>query len=210
MNLLNFDHLNSEETSSIQNICAKFSDVFHLPNDKLSTTNLYEQSIQLKPGADPVYTKQYRLPFSQREEIETQVKKMLSENIIEPAKSEWSSPVLLVPKKSSDNSKKWRLVIDFRKLNTRILDDKFPLPNINDILDSLSGSMYFSQLDLSQAYYQTKLKPESRKYTAFTTPSGQCQMTRLPMGIKLVLVLFPFNDNCYVRSYLRQIICLFG
>lgn len=44
LNLMNFDHLNSEETSSIQNICAKISDVFHLSNDKLSTTNLYDQS----------------------------------------------------------------------------------------------------------------------------------------------------------------------
>lgn len=182
---LNLSHLNEEERLSIQNICAKFSDVFHLPNDKLTTANLYDQSIQLKPNADPVYVKQYRLPFSQRSEVEKHIQKMLSDNIIEPAKSEWSSPILLVPKKSDDESKKWRLVIDFRKLNDRILDDKFPLPNITDILDSLSGAMYFSQLDLSQAYYQANLSPESRKYTAFTTPSGQYQMTRLPMGLKI-------------------------
>lgn len=181
---LNLSHLNEEESKSIQNICAKFSDIFHLPNDKLTTTNLYDQTIQLKPNADPVYVKQYRLPFSQR--LEKQIKKMLSDGIIEPSKSEWSSPVLLVPKKSiNDDTKKWRLVIDFRKLNDRILDDKFPLPNITDILDSLSGAMYFSQLDLSQAYYQSNLNPESIKYTAFTTPSGQYQMTRLPMGLKI-------------------------
>lgn len=140
---INLNHLNDEERLSIQQICAKFSDVFYLPNDKLTTTNLYSQTIQLKPNADPVYVKQYRLPCSQRNEVETQVNKMLSENIIEPSKSEWSSPILLVPKKSDDCSKKWRLVIDFRKLNGRILDDKFPIPNITDILDSLSGQCIF-------------------------------------------------------------------
>lgn len=186
---LSLNHLNSEERVSIENICAKFSEVFHLPNDKLTTSNLYDQTIQLKSNAEPVYVKQYRLPYSQRSEVEKQIQKMLSDNIIEPAKSEWSSPILLVPKKSNDNSKKWRLVIDFRKLNDRILDDKFPLPNITDILDSLSGAMYFSQLDLSQAYYQANLSPESRKCTAFTTPSGQYQMTRLPMGLKISQVL---------------------
>lgn len=182
---INLSHLNSEERSTIESICAKFSDVFHLPNDKLTTCNLYDQTIHLQPNAEPVYTKQYRLPFSQREEIEKQINKMLSDNIIEPTKSEWSSPILLVPKKSDNNSKKWRLVVDYRKLNCKILDDKFPLPNISDILDSLSGAMYLSQLDLSQAYYQANLKPDCRKYTAFTTPSGQYQMTRLPMGLKI-------------------------
>lgn len=172
LSLIKLQHLNKEESMSIQNICAKFADVFYLPGDKLGTCNLYEQKIQLKPNSDPVYTKQYRLPFSQRNEIENQIQKMLSNDIIEPASSEWSSPILLVPKKLEDNKKSWRLVVDFRKLNDRILDDKFPLPNITDILDSLSGAIYFSQLDLTQAYYQAKLNSDSREYTAFTTPSG--------------------------------------
>lgn len=108
---------------------------------------------------------------------------MLKEGIIEPCQSEWSSPILLVPKKTDQNgNKKWRLVIDYRKLNNCIHDDKFPLPNITEILDSLSGCMYFSHLDLHQGYYNVKLNPDSSKYTAFC--SGQYQMTRMPMGLK--------------------------
>lgn len=118
---------------------------------------MYKQEIQLKPNSDPVYVKQYRLPFSQRKVLEKEVNKILKNDIIEPTSSEWSSPVLLVPKKSNDNSKQWRLVIDFRKSNERMLENKFPLPNITEILDSLSGSVYFSQLDLTQAYYQVNL-----------------------------------------------------
>lgn len=111
---------------------------------------------------------------------------MLSEGIIEPTRSEWSSPVLLVPKKSDmNNEKKWRLVVDYRKLNNIIEHDKFPLPNITEVIDSLSGSIYFSQLDLSSAYYQVSLHPDSRKFTAFC--SGQYQMARMPMGLKTSL-----------------------
>lgn len=76
------------------------------------------------------------------------------------------------------------MVVDYRKLNDVIVDDNFPLPNITDILDSLSGSMYFTHLDLNQGYYQVSLNPKSRKYTAFSTSSGQYQLKRLPMGLK--------------------------
>ncbi|CAH2083624.1 unnamed protein product [Euphydryas editha] len=180
---LKLDSLNLEERKCIENICAKYSDIFQLKGDRLSATNIYSHHIHLKNN-NPVYTKPYRLPYAQREEIECQVQNMLKNDIIEPAASEWSSPVLLVPKKDDGKEKKWRLVIDFRKLNDRIIDDKFPLPNISDILDALSGSMYFTHLDLYQSYYQLTLDPKSRKYTAFTTHTGQYQMKRMPMGLK--------------------------
>lgn len=71
---------------------------------------------------------------------------MLKEGIIEKCKSKWSSPVLLIPKKLDVSGlRKWRLVIDYRKLNNCIEDDRIPLPNITETLDSLSGCIYFSQ-----------------------------------------------------------------
>lgn len=184
--VINLNYLKSEEEkTSIKNICAKYSDVFHLPKDKLSVTNIYEHSIQLKPNINPVYVKPYRLPHAQKPEIENQIKQMLNDGIIEESHSEWSSPLLLVPKKPDQNgNKKWRVVVDYRKLNQCIQDDKFPLPNITEILDSLSGAVYFSHLDMYQGYFQTNLVPSSRKYTAFTTSTNQYQMTRLPMGLK--------------------------
>ena len=131
-----------------------------------------------------MYVKPYRLPQSLKSEINEQVKKMLDEDIIEPANSEWNSPVLLVPKKT-EGDKKWRLVIDYRKVNDSIQDDKFPLPNITEILDSLSGSIYFTHLDLHQGFFQLSIKPECRNITSFSTSTGQYQMKRLPMGLKI-------------------------
>lgn len=180
---LNLKHLNKEEKCSIESLCAKYCDIFYLEGDTLSTTNIYQHTIKLKEGIQPIYSKPYRLPHSLKNEIDNQIGKMLKEGIIEPCQSEWSSPILLVPKKPDENgNKKWRLVIDYRKLNENIQDDKFPLPNITEILESLSGCMYFSHLDLHQGYYNVSLDPDCRKYTAFN--SGQFQMTRMPMGLK--------------------------
>lgn len=182
---INLNHLNNEEATSIRNLCSKYADLFFLSGDKLTTTNIYKQSITLKPNTNPVYVKQHRQPQSLKKEVGKQVQEMLDNDIIEEAKCEWSSPVLLVPKKTKEGEdKKWRLVVDYRKLNERIEDDKFPLPNITEILDSLSGSIYFSHLDLNQDYYQVLLDERSREYTAFTTSTGQYQMKRLPMGLK--------------------------
>lgn len=182
---LKLDEMDDIERKSIQDICSKFPDIFFIEGDKLGTTSLYEQTIELKPHSTPVYVKPYRLPHAQKEEIDRQIQGMLKEGIIEEARSAWSSPLLLVPKKLDNTGvKKWRVVIDYRKLNEQVQDDKFPLPNITDILDSLSGSMYFSHLDLYQGFYQCNLHKQSRPYTAFTTSKNQYQMTRLPMGLK--------------------------
>lgn len=91
--------------------------------------------------------------------------------------------MLLVPKKSCDEKKKWRMVIDYRKVNDALQDDRFELGNIEEIIDSLAK--YFTHLDLSQGYYQCEIDPKSRPITAFSTASGKFQMTRLPMGLKI-------------------------
>lgn len=183
---LNLNYLKGQEKSTIESICKKYADIFHMNGDKLSFTNICQQTIEVKPNVAPVYVKPYRLPYSQKEEIHRQVDAMLKDDIIEETVSEWSSPLLLVPKKSdADGKKLWRVVIDYRLLNKQINDDKFPLPSITEIHDSLSDAIYFSHLDLSQGYYQVELKPESRACTSFSTDRGQYRMKRLPMGLKI-------------------------
>lgn len=98
-------------------MCAKYADIFYLPGDKLSVVDIppiFTYTIQLKSNANPVFTKPYRLPYSQQKEINVQINKLLDDNIIEKCNSCWSSPLLLVPKKmDSSGQKKFRLVIDY-------------------------------------------------------------------------------------------------
>ncbi|KAL4127100.1 hypothetical protein QTP88_011298 [Uroleucon formosanum] len=174
-----------EERDSIERVCIDFMDIFHLEGDKLTHTTSIEHEIKTPEGEPPIYQRQYRLPHRQRDEITRQIKQMKSDGIIEPSNSPWNSPILLVPKKMDVSGKpKFRLVVDFRKLNNITVGDKMPLPQIQDVLDRLGRSKYFSVLDLAQGFHQISLDKESRVKTAFSSDIGHWQYTKLPMGLK--------------------------
>ena len=82
LNKLRIDHLNSEEKTSLKEICFDYQDVFFLPGDRLSCTSAVKHTIHLEPGTVPINTRPYRLPESQREEIHRQVTNLLEEGII--------------------------------------------------------------------------------------------------------------------------------
>jgi hypothetical protein len=109
---------------------------------------------------------------------------MLEDKIISPSTSSWSSPLWIVAKKSdSSGNKKWRIVIDYRKLNSITAGDSYPLPLIADILDQLGHSKYFTTLDLASGFHQIPMKKEDAHKTAFSTPFGHFQYNRLPFGL---------------------------
>lgn len=108
-----------------------------------------------------------------------QVNKLIKEDIIEDSVSPYNLPLLIVPKKSTDGSKKWRLVVDYRRLNEKIVNDKFPLTRLEDVLDKLGRAKYFSKLVMTSSFHQVGLKKESRPLTAFSTGNGHYQFKRL-------------------------------
>lgn len=164
------------------NLCTEFSDIFALKSQKITTNNFYSQKLKLTDKS-PVYIKNYRIPKTQKMEINRQVDAMLQNEIIERSCSEYNNPVLLVPKKSDNGEKKWRLVVDFRQLNKKLVADKFPLPRIDDILDQLGRAKWFSVLDLISGFHQIPLEEQSRDLTSFSTEKGSFRFTRLPFGL---------------------------
>ena len=142
MKTLDLDpQLNNEERTSIDKLCTSYHDVFHLEGDKLTYTPVLKHKITVLPGQSPINQKQYRLPHAHKEEVNEQVKKMLDDDIITPSMSPWNSPLLLVPKKSGkDGIKKWRVVVDFRKVNDVTVKQVFPIPRIEEILSHPSHS----------------------------------------------------------------------
>ena len=114
INKLRMGHLNSEEKTSLGEICFDYQDVFFLQGDRLSCTSAVKHNIHLEPGTIPINTRPYRLPESQRKEIDRQVTKLLEEGIIFESNSPWNSPILVVLKRVGANGeKKLRLVVDF-------------------------------------------------------------------------------------------------
>ena len=86
-----------------------------------------------------------RVPVALKDTINTEVNRMLEQNVIRPSCSPWSSPVVMVQKKDGS----WRFCIDYRKLNAVTHGDAYPLPRIDSTIDSLAGSCYFTTLDLA-------------------------------------------------------------
>lgn len=183
MKEMNTTGLNSEEQEGIFQICNNYGDIFYANGDKLTYCDEIKHSIPTTNEA-PIFVKQYRIPQMQKIEINKKLVKMLDEGIIKESNSPWNSPAILVEKKSESGEKKWRLVIDFRKLNDISKGDSFPIPNINEILDQLGGAKYFSTLDLASGYHQLLMAEEDREKTAFSTDSNHYEWIRMPMGLK--------------------------
>ncbi|KMQ92398.1 enzymatic polyprotein endonuclease reverse [Lasius niger] len=182
--LINLTHLNDEEKNHVETILYKYKDCFFLPRDKLKSSNNASHSIPTTNNIS-VHVKQYRYPPIHREEINKQVNKLLENNIIKPSSSPYNAPLWIVPKKSfEDGEKRWRMVIDFRKLNEKTIGDAYPLPNIIEILDQLGSAKYFSIFDLAQGFHQIPMDPNDMAKTAFSTPYGHYEYQRMPFGLK--------------------------
>ena len=182
-NNLRLNHLNGEERDHVLRLCLKYPEIFFLEGDRLTFTNEIKHEINLH-DPKPVFTKNYRYPYAHKQEVKEQINKMLDQGIIRPSDSPWSAPVWVVPKKlDASGIQKWRIVIDYRKLNEKTIKDRYPLPNITDLLDQLGKCKYFSTIDLCSGFHQIQVKEEDISKTAFTVENGHYEHTRLPMGL---------------------------
>ena len=188
---LRFDHLNEEERKQIEKTCSVYHDIFHLPGEVMSSTTSVKHEIRLEPGTQPINSRPYRLPESQRQEVGRQVEELREKGIITESNSPWNSPLLVVPKKAdASGEKQWRLVIDYSKLNEKTVGDAYPLPDITEILDQLGQSKYFSCIDMVMGYHQIEMADADSALTAFSTKEGHWQYKRLPFGLKTAPATF--------------------
>lgn len=129
--------------------------------------------------ARPIRVPVRRLPYHQREEARKEIETMLASNVIEASESPWSAPVVMVRKKDGT----LRFCVDYRKLNQVTKKDVYPLPRCDDVLEALSGAIFFTHLDLVRGYWQLGVNKVDREKTAFSTPEGHFQFKRMPFGL---------------------------
>ena len=151
------------------------------PHD-LGFTTVQEHKIELA-DTNPVFTPQFRLPAEHLKMIQENVAGWLEAGIIERSSSPYNSPIFCVPKKQGSGL---RCVLDYRKLNHNSLSDKYSIRTIDQCLETIgrARSSIFSCLDLTNGYWQLKLRDTDHKYTAFTIPGvGQFQWSVTPQGL---------------------------
>ena len=127
----------------------------------------------------PICQPTWRVPLSQRDTVYQLLQEMLKRNVISPSKSPWASPVVLVKKKDGTI----RFCVDYRKVNNVTTKDVYPLPRVDDTLDTLAGSVWFTTLDLKSGYCQVEVTPEDCAKTAFCTQEGLYEFNVMPFGL---------------------------
>lgn len=137
-----------------------------------------------------------RLSYSKKEQLQ----KLSDEGIIRNSDSEYTSPIVLVKKKTGD----LRLYIDYRKLNKILIKDYYPLPLIDDLLDKLLNKSVFSKLDLKNGYFHVFVGDDSIKYTSFVTQLGKLEFLRMSMGIKNASAVFQRFVNWIFADLIRE------
>lgn len=118
-------------------------------------------------NALPIRQPPQRLPLVCREEASQAIKEVSEQGIIEPSDSPWASPMVLVRKKDGG----LRFCVDYWKLNQVPRKDSYPLPRINETLEALGGTEWFSTLNLKSGYWQNEMeeraRPRSRQAMAY-------------------------------------------
>ncbi|KAG8067900.1 hypothetical protein GUJ93_ZPchr0005g15565 [Zizania palustris] len=190
--------------SEIQRIIADFEDLFEAPMG-LPPKRYCDHRIPLIEGSPPINVRPYRYNPAQKDEIERQVKEMLQNGVIQHSTSAFSSPALLVRKKDGT----WRMVIDYRRLNDVTIKSKYPLPVIDELLDELHGSKYFSKLDLRSGYHQIRLVEGEEYKTAFQTHTGHYEYRVMSFGLTGAPGTFQGAMNNTLAPVLRKYALVF-
>jgi hypothetical protein len=146
-------------------------------NNSFGEISGVEHRIHTSDG--PLRQHPYRSGPPIREEERKEVERMLSMKVIEPSTSEWAAPVVLVPKPDGSI----RFCIDYRKLNSITERDMYPLPRMDDCIDSLGDARVFSTLDANAGYWQIRVAKKDREKTYFICHAGTYQFIRMPLGL---------------------------
>ena len=149
--------MDSESSGSkeVQLVLDEFEEVFEVPNE-LPPKRSHDHTIPLMPNTPPVNIRPYKHPHGQKDAIEAMVKELLDSGVIRNSQSPFSSPIVMVKKKDGS----WRMCVDYRQLNKATIKDKFPIPVVEELIDELSGSKFFSKLDLRSGYHPIRMNED--------------------------------------------------
>lgn len=166
-----------EEPKEVKELLEKYRDCF-VEHAGLGRVNIVSHEIKTVTET-PIKSKPYRLTWTEEAQLKKELDHLLELGLIRPSQGEWTSPVLFVAKKDGS----LRLCVDYRRLNKVTVKDHFPLPFIDELVDSMGGARYFSTLDAASGYWQVPMHENSIHKTGFITKYGVFDWCVLPFGL---------------------------
>ncbi|XP_077559082.1 uncharacterized protein LOC144174320 [Haemaphysalis longicornis] len=189
---VNTESLSSGQINALKRLLSEFADRF---SSRPGKTHLLTHEIELTSD-EPIRSKPYRVSPRQKEIMEAEIQRMLNLGVIEPAESDYTSPLILV----EAPGKEPRPCVDYRKLNAITRDQLYPIPNIEERLERVSGAKFISTLDLVRGYWQVPLSESASRYAAFISPVGTFRPLMLSFGLKNA----PFSFSKLMDIVLRD------
>lgn len=181
-----------ENKNSVKKLLLEFQDI---ASDYPTVTSWAEHDIDVGQSR-PVKQNPYRENPEKREKIKKEVDYLKEHNLIEPSASDWSSPCLLVPKSSGEN----RFCTDFRRVNSLSIADNFPMPRIDDCVESVGQARFITKIDLLKGYYQIPLTERAKRISAFVTSEGMYEYRVMAFGMRNAAATFQRLANRIVEG----------
>lgn len=197
-------HLSREQEADLLCLISEFPCLF---GDVPTRTTVLEHDIDVGESR-PIKQHPYRVNAYNRSLMKKEVDYLLENNFARPSSSPWSSPCLLVPKPDGTV----RFCTDYRKVNHVTVPDSFPMPRVDDCVDTIGSARYVTKLDLLKGYWQVPLSPRASAISAFATPDNFAQYFVMAFGMRnapatfqrLVSSVFSGVPNC--TAYLDDVV----
>ncbi len=166
---IDLDHIKDDALRhSIMDMLSRHSSLW---SGRLGELKTVQQCIETPPASKPIRAQPYRMGPDRRASVEAEISRMLDLGVIEPTNSEWASPIVIVPEKDVTT----RFCVDYRRLNAITVSDCYPLPQMDDCLDSLCSVEVFTTLEYNSGNWQIPVREKDKDKTTFTTHVGMYQ-----------------------------------
>ena len=201
---LHLGPLDHHQQASFQDTMGKYADICAKSQTDIGRTDIIKHQI-ITGDAHPIKQQAYRCNPKNKDFLKAEIVKMEQQGIVQKSISPWASPVVIVDKKGGEK----RICIDYRKLNAVTKTDAYPLPRIDDTLESFRGAHWFSTLDLASGYWQVAVDQEDVEKTAFITPFGLYEFIVMPFGLKNAPGTFQRLMNYVLQDFLGKFVLVY-